>query len=120
MAEFMRAGGFVMWVVLLFGGVTLGASLLFAWRPDEGKIGFIKAMTVATVFSVLSAIAADFGAVMSKVPKHPEWSKSPEIHLIVMTGLGESTAPAILGFTILSLVWVVTAVGIRKLSYNVL
>ncbi len=51
--EFMRAGGFPMWIVLTFGLIALGASLLFAKRPDEAKIGFIKAMSIATVKAIL-------------------------------------------------------------------
>lgn len=114
MMEFMRAGGFSMWVVLVFVLITLVATGLFAFRPDDRKIGFIRAMTVGTVFTILSGVASNVAAVMSKVPAHPEWSKSPDIHLIIMTGLGESLAPAILGFSLLGLAWLLTAVGVRR------
>ena len=106
-----------MWVVLLFGLIALVAAGLFAFRPDERKIAFIRAMSAATTFAVLSGVASDIGAVMHKVPQHPEWSKSPELHLIVMMGIGESMAPAILGFTLLALVWMVAAVGVRRLAH---
>jgi hypothetical protein len=115
MIDFMRAGGFSMWIVLTFSLIALVAAGLFAFRPDERKIGFIRAMTIASLFSVASGVTSDIGAVMSKVSSHPEWSKSPDLHLIVMTGIGESMAPAILGFTLLSLVWLVSAVGVRRL-----
>ncbi len=116
MMEFMRAGGWAMWVVLLFGLISLVAAALFAYRPDERKIGFIRAMSASTLFSILSGVSADLAAVMSKVPAHPEWSKSPDLHLIIMTGIGESLAPAVLGFTMLSLVWMIAAVGVRRLG----
>src|SRR5687767_4885219 len=115
--EFMREGGWSMWVVLLFGLITLVASGLFAFRPDERKIGFIRAMSAATLFSILSGVASCIAAVMHHVPQHPEWSKSPDIHLIVMQGIGESMAPAVLGFTLLSLVWLVAAMGVRRLAH---
>ena len=105
-----------MWIVLLFGLVVLASAIRFAVGPDERRIGFIRAMSTATVFSVLSSVAADIGAVMHKVPNHPEWSKSPDLHLIVMIGIGESMAPAILGFTMLALAWMITAVGMRRLA----
>lgn len=114
MMDFMRAGGFSMWVVLVFGLITLVAGGLFAFRPDDRKVGFIRSMTVGGVFAILSGVASNVAAVMSKVPAHPEWSKSPDLHLIVMTGLGESLAPAILGFTMLALAWLLTAVGVRR------
>jgi hypothetical protein len=119
MMSFMQAGGWSMWVVLLFGLITLVASGLFAFRPDERKIAFIRAMSLATSFSVLSGVTSDIAAVMTKVPEHPEWSKSPDLHLIVMTGIGESMAPAVLGFTMLSLVWMIAAVGVRRLAHAV-
>jgi hypothetical protein len=116
MADFMRAGGWPMWVVLIYGLVTLVASGLFAARPDESKIAFIRAMTTATVFATIGGVASCLGAVMANVPNTPELANDPKIHLIVMIGIGESLAPAILGFVLLSLVWVVTAAGIRRLG----
>ncbi len=119
MMNFMLEGGWAMWVVLLLSLITLVAAGLFAYRPDERKISFIRAMTVATVFSALSGLFLDIGAVMHKVPATPEWAKSPDLHLIVMQGIGESMAPPILAFTLLSWTWVVTAVGLRRLGHTI-
>jgi hypothetical protein len=116
MVEFMRAGGWPMWVVLLYGLITLVAAGFFAARPEEPKIAFIRAMSTATVFAVLGGVASCLGAVMANIPNNPEFAKSPELHLIIMVGFGESLAPAILGFVLLSLVWVVTAAGVRRLA----
>lgn len=115
MFELMREGGMPMWVVLLFGGATLVQAIRFAVRPDERQIGVFRSLSAATVFAVLSGTAADIGAVLHKVPNTPEWAQSPDLHLIVMTGFGESTSPAILGFTLLALAWFVLAVGMRRL-----
>jgi hypothetical protein len=105
-----------MWVVLLYGLITLVAAGFFAARPEESKIAFIRAMSTATVFAVIGGVASCLGAVMSNVPNNPELARDPQIHLIIMIGFGESLAPAILGFTLLSLVWVVTAAGVRRLA----
>jgi hypothetical protein len=118
MIEFIQAGGVPIFAVLLFGAITLLASALFAGKPSEAKVAFIRAMSVATIFATAAAVASSIAAVMSNVPNHPEWSKSPEIHLIVMTGIGESMASAILGFAMLALAWLVTAVGVRRLAYR--
>jgi predicted benzoate:H+ symporter BenE len=115
MLEFMQSGGVPMIIVLVFGLVTLGVSGRFAWSPREAGVATIRAMSAATAFAILSGVSSAVGAVMSKVPRHPEWSKSPDLALIVMTGLGESMAPAILGFTILALAWMLTAMGMRRL-----
>jgi hypothetical protein len=116
MVEFMRAGGWPMWVVLIYSLVALVAAALFAARPEEGKLAFIRAMSAATVFAVLGGVASCIGAVMANIPNNPEFQSHPQIHLIVMVGIGESCAPAILGFVMLSLVWVITAAGVRRLA----
>ncbi|MCB9654103.1 MAG: hypothetical protein H6729_08250 [Deltaproteobacteria bacterium] len=114
MVDFFRAGGVGMFVVLVFGAICLGVGALFLIKPDPKKLGFLRAMSVTTLFSVGVAVASDLAAVCSQVPNHPEWSKSPEIHLIIMTGIGESLTPAILGLAMLTLTWMLIAFGIRR------
>jgi hypothetical protein len=116
MIEFFQAGGFPMWIVLLLGLASLVSAGLFAFKPDERKVGFIRGLSNATVFSVLSGVTADFATVCHHVPNNPEWAKSPEIHLIVMMGIAESLTPAIMGFTMLSLVWMMVGIGHRRLG----
>lgn len=114
MMDFMRAGGYSMWLILLLGGVALGVAVWFAIRPGERKLSFLRPMSVATVFAVLSGVFSDLGAVMHHVANRPEFAQSPDLHLIVMTGIGESMAPAVLGFSILSVTWLLAAVGLRR------
>jgi hypothetical protein len=116
MMDFMRAGGFAIWLVLLFGLITLGAAALFAWRPDERRLAFIRAMTWATLFQTIAATVMGFGAVGFKVPNTPAWAESPKVHLIVMEGIAESLTNSMLGFTVLAVAWLVTAIGIRRLA----
>lgn len=112
----MRAGGFGMWVVLLFGLITLFTAGRFAFKPREDAVGILRAMSAATVFSVLSALSSNLAAVFWKVPNTEEWAKSPDMPLIVMTGLAESLTPCMLGFTMLGLAWLMTAVGYRRIG----
>ncbi len=116
MMEFFVAGGWPMFVVLLFGVLTLIASVTFFRKPDERHIGMIRGLSVATVFTVLAAICTDLAAVFHNVPNNPEWAQSPDMPLIVMTGLAEALTPGMLGFTLLSLAWLVTGVGVRRLG----
>lgn len=112
----MRSGGWPMWVVLLYGGIALVASGMFAARPEESKIAFIRAMSIATVFAIIGGVATCIAAVMSNVARDEALVKSDELVQVLMVGFGESMAPAILGFVLLSLVWVVTAAGVRRLA----
>lgn len=116
MVEFIRAGGFGIWIVLLFGIILLGSSARFVWKPNDGHVGFLRGMSTATVFSMGTAVSSNIAMVMWSVPKNDEWGKSPEMPLIVMTGIAESLTPAILGFAFLTLAWFMVAVGHRRMT----
>jgi hypothetical protein len=74
------------------------------------------ALSRATLFSVLAGIVAGFSAVGSQIPARPEWANDPKVHLLVLQGISESLASGVLGFTLLSLTWMVMAVGHRRLA----
>lgn len=115
MLHFMLEGGVPMVFILVFGLVALIAGGLFLGRPAQHKLGFLRWMSAATLFATLTGILSDLGAVFTKVPSNPEWSHSPDVSLIVMTGLGESTRPGTLGFSLLALVALLVAVGYRRM-----
>lgn len=114
----IKAGGFVMWFVLLFGFITLAAAIFFARRPEEGKLGFVRAMSTTTVFTVIGGISANIATTLHRVAYTDEIAKSSEMPLYVMAGLSESLSPAIVGFSILGIAWLITAVGIRRLAQS--
>src|SRR5262249_43520296 len=114
MKEFFQAGGYSMWLVLLFGGVALVSAVRFAIRPELRKLSGLRALAAAATLAVLSGIAADFTAVMWHVTGRDDWMHSPDVPFIVMRGLGEAVTPATLGFTLLSLTWIGVAVGTRR------
>jgi hypothetical protein len=116
MIKFFHAGGFSMWVVLLFSLIVLVAAVRFALRADLRKLSIVRAMTWALVFAALSGVVTNFMAVMWNIPKNDEWARSPDLPLIVMQGLGEAVTPAVLAFTVLALVWLLVAVGTRRLQ----
>ena len=114
MLSLVREGGFPMIFVLLFGAATLIAAVAHAWRPAARRLSFIHWMMAATAFSVLSGVAACLGATFHHVPDR--FGAQRDWPLVLLTGLGESMAPAIVGFTLLSLAALVAAVGSRRLE----
>jgi hypothetical protein len=112
--QLMNEGGWAMWFVLAFGTITLALAAGFAHRPDPRRLASVVAFTRATLFAVAAAVSVDLAAVGSKIPANPEWAKSPSVHLIVMEGIAESLAPAILGCSLCCVVWIVVAVGERR------
>jgi hypothetical protein len=114
MLQFMREGGWGMWLVLGLGGATLVTAVLFARDPDERRMALLRGLTISCMFSMLTALASNVATVMHQVPQHPEWSK--ELGRIGMIGIGESLAPVILGSAFLTLSWIIGAVGMRRLG----
>jgi hypothetical protein len=112
MLQFMREGGYAMWFILVLGGVTLGIAVSFVVRPAERKLAVLRPMSV--LFLTLSGLFAGLAATMKAVTSVPEFADSPDLHKYVMIGLGESMCNAILGFSLLALAWLVTAVGMRR------
>ncbi len=114
--HFMMEGGVSMWFVLLFASFTLAAAIGFARRPDPRRTDAVRSFSWATAFSITSGVCLNLATVGSKVPAKLEWANTPKLPLIVMEGIAESLAPAILGFMLLSLAWTLMAVGHRRLS----
>jgi hypothetical protein len=117
MIEFLKAGGIGMVFVLLFGLLTLAAAIGFAVRAELRRLALVRAMTSAAVFSIITAVLTDFLAVMRTLAgRYAEFSSKSEVPAVLMQGLGESVTPAILGFAILAIAWVIVAVGTRRVQ----
>jgi hypothetical protein len=114
--HFMGEGGWAMWFVLPLGLVTLAVATAFAREPGPKRRDAVRSLSLATSFVIMSALALNLAAVGSKVPNIPELANHPRLELIVMQGIAESLAPAILGFALLSLAWLIAAIGDRRPS----
>lgn len=116
MTWLITAGGAPMVVIVLFGLVALLVAARFAWRPDRAQLPWLGGLSAAVFFSIPAGVAADLATVCTQVPANPELAGSDQLPLIVMVGFGESMAPAILGFGVLSLVALVASVGLRRMA----
>jgi hypothetical protein len=105
-----------MLLVIVFGLIALGAAALFVARPEARRVETVRALERAVLYSGLAGLVASIAAVGYKVPQNPEWAKSPDLHLIVMTGIAESMSAPILAFTVLALTSMLMAAGHRRLS----
>jgi hypothetical protein len=115
MVRFFEDGGFAMWVILLFGLITLVTAGLYAWKPNHRRYGFLQAMSRATVFASLAGMCAGFTATLFYLSAT---NNIPDVHLEAMRGIGESLCNPILGFTILGVCWFITAFGERRAERN--
>ncbi len=110
MLTLIRNGGFPMFFILAFGLLALAAAGWFAFRPNPRSQGFIVWMGAATLFATFMGTAADLGATAfataSMITKGAtDW------HAILIEGFAESMSPGIMGFALLAMTALVTAVG---------
>jgi hypothetical protein len=113
MLDLFREGGGPMWFVLIFGLLTFGAAAVFAARGDRRRLGFITWMGLATALSVAGGICADLAAVGHHGLPHCA-ARQIEPAACLLLGLAESMAPGIVGFTLLSLAAMLSAVGMSR------
>jgi hypothetical protein len=114
MATLMREGGFPMFFLLAFGLAALALAVRFAVAPSQRALKTALALSAATTFTAITGICAAFAAVGRQAPdylkRHPESSLAE----VVLLGIGESMSPGILGFTMLSLVALIVALGVYR------
>lgn len=108
MLEFMRAGGFMMWPLLMLGVVAMVSSVRRLLHPGEGSLDPNKLASAVLSGSIawcllgLVTVTRAAGEIDSEL-----LSRS----MILVIGLGEALCPAVLGLAVFALVG-----GIASLS----
>lgn len=114
MATLIREGGFPAFFLLAFGLLAMAFAVRFAAAPTQRVFRTTLALSAATLLTSFNGIFAAFSAVGHQAPeylkRHPESSLSE----VVLLGLGESMSPGILGFTLLSLIALILALGVYR------
>jgi len=113
MLDFIRAGGYVMFVLLAIGVPLLYTAARFAKAADPQRLSLVRALTVALAFAAISGVASDLLAVASHVADNPDWLKDPVPYLL--GGFAESMTPAVLAGTLAAVAWILVAVGVRRM-----
>jgi biopolymer transport protein ExbB/TolQ len=109
MLQFFRAGGFPMWVVLALGGAALASAFAMLRAPDPRRLGAARAFSWATAFAAAGGTATDLISVFHYMANEAD----ADAHALYQ-GLAEALSPLVLGATILSVVWLVVAVAVRR------
>ena len=116
MLALFRDGGFPMFFLLAFGLGALAFAVRFATAPTWRSLRTALALSAATACTAVTGICAAFAVVGHHAPdylkRHPDTSL-PEV---VLLGFAEAMSPGILGFTILSLVALILALGLYRQS----
>jgi hypothetical protein len=112
MADFIRAGGYPIWIVIALTVPTLILAIRFVVAVDARKLAMLRALSWAQVFAVTSGVAANVLAVLWNVGRDEDALKDPLPYLLV--GLGEALTPAVLGLSALTVTWILITFGLRR------
>lgn len=108
-----RDGGWSMFMVVLLGVVALATAAFYAARPDAKHEGFIQWLSRAVLWSILAGMCSDMATVFQFTKGIEDATQRAQI---TMEGAAESLSPGIMGFVLLSLIAMLTAVGRRRLD----
>jgi hypothetical protein len=114
MLTLVREGGFPIWFVLVFGGLSLLCSGRYAVVPNGQRLRLAGAVGLTTLLATVTAVCADLATVGHRGPeflaRHPEM----QLHAIILQGGAESLSPSIVGFSMLTLSALLVALGCHR------
>jgi hypothetical protein len=104
--------------VLLLGIAAVGTAIGLALRPSERALSILRPLSAATAFSAVSAAFLGVANLCVAVARALEQAGDAAVPAktwgVMFAGLAESTVPVILAFALLSVAWLLAAVGMRR------
>jgi len=113
MVDFFIAGGWMMFVILAVAIPMLVTAVKFARNASPHGLSLVRTLTTATVFASLAGTVTDLATVGRKVSSIPELQKDLVNNLL--WGFNEAMAPVTLGFSLITLAWILVAFGVRRM-----
>ena len=113
MVDFIRAGGFNMFVLLALGIALVIPAVRFARNADPQRLSFIRALSRAIAWCTFVGVASGLAATCHYVVSHDDALKEPLPYLL--QGFAETLTNAILGGGILVVAWILVAYGDRRM-----
>jgi hypothetical protein len=114
MATLILEGGFPVFFLLAFGLAAMAFAVRFATAPSQRVFKTTLALCAATAFSSINGIFAAVSAVGHHAPEYLKHHPESSLAEVVLLGLGEAMSPGILGFTVLSLIALILALGVYR------
>lgn len=99
---------------LIVGFGALGLAFSLALRPGERKLAVLRPLSVSTVFASVAALCAGVGICLKNVGDGMQQAAAPATTVLLVAGLAEALVPAILGFALLAVAWLLAAVGLHR------
>jgi hypothetical protein len=106
------------WFVVIVGLATLGVAIRFSVRPSERTLSLLRPLCAATTYSALAAfllgIANGLVAASRLLERATDAAGEARAWRLLLGGMAESPAPLVLGFAVVAVAWLLTAVGLRR------
>jgi hypothetical protein len=114
----MTVGIVIVLFVALLGLGALGTAIRFAVRPTERGLSVLRPLSAATTFAALCAcllgIATALVNVVAKLEAAADPAATAAAWRMFLAGLAEGIVPLGVAFALLSVAWLLAAVGLRR------
>ena len=115
MMQMLKEGGPPMWFVVAFGLATMVNAGIFAVRLDESRVALVRALTWATVLTMVAGFTAGVELSVRGIPHLPVAERANWAFFVAL-GTQESLANIVVGSILLALAWLTCAIGIRRVA----
>src|SRR5512136_939248 len=96
---------------------TLATAAYFAFRPAERTLGILRPLCAATTYSALAAFFAGVTNGLYGLARATAGTLEPNVARIgpiATAALAEAPIPLVAGFAVVSVAWLLAAVGLRR------
>jgi hypothetical protein len=96
---------------------TLAMAAYFSVRPTERTLGIVRPLCAATTYSALAAFFAGVTNGLFAVSRLTDGSSGPaagRLWPVIVGAFAESPIPLVAGFAVVSVAWLLVAVGLRR------
>jgi hypothetical protein len=105
--------GPVFFFFALVGLVTVATAAYFAFRPSERTLGILRPLCSATIYSALASFFAGVTNGLYGLTRmlSSQQGVAPQT---IIRAFAESPIPLVAGFALVSVAWLLVAVGLRR------
>jgi ABC-type arginine transport system permease subunit len=104
--------------VAIVGLAALATAIRFAIRPTEHGLAVLRPLSATTTFAALTAfllgITNGLVGAVRRLEQAGDAAATAAVWRTFLAGLAEATVPLILAFALLTVAWLLAAVGLRK------
>jgi hypothetical protein len=110
--DMFRQAGIVSLLTLAIDFAPLAMAVAYFVRPTERRLALMRPMSLAGLFAAVTGGANGFLHLFRNYGIAPE--SSDDLHRRVAIGAAESMVPVVVGFTCLTVAWLLVAAGMSR------